>query len=63
MNIEGSVVSRAGNEVDILRKFLQELKSDSGFYSGFKNIDIVSIVRTNLSGVEVTNFSIKGVLE
>lgn len=63
LDIAGSVVSLQANEVEILHKFLQALKKDTLFYSGFKNIDIVSIVRSNLFGVEVVDFSIRGASE
>lgn len=63
LNITGSVLSRNKDEVEILNNFLQDLKNDPSFYAGFKNLDVVSIVRSNLFGVEVVNFSIRGVLE
>ncbi len=63
LDITGSVISRDKDEVEIINNFLQDLKKDSSFYAGFKNLDVVSIVRSNLFGVEVINFSIRGVLE
>ncbi|PIQ89013.1 MAG: hypothetical protein COV72_05060 [Candidatus Omnitrophica bacterium CG11_big_fil_rev_8_21_14_0_20_42_13] len=63
LDITGSVISLKGEEVDSLHKFLQALKKDKFFYSGFKSMEIVSIVRSNVSGVEVIDFSIRGVLE
>lgn len=60
LDITGSVVSLRGDEVEALNKFLHDLKKDTSSYSGFKNIDIVSIGRSNLFGVEVADFSIRG---
>lgn len=60
LDITGSVVSLKADEVKVLNKFLDDLKKDASFYSGFKNIDVVSIGRSSLFGVEVFNFSIRG---
>ena len=60
LDITGSVVSLKDDEVEALNKFLHDLKKDTSFYSGFKNIDIVSIGKSNLFGVEVADFSIRG---
>lgn len=62
LEITGSVVSLKKNEVELLNKFLESLKADLSFYSGFKSLDIVSIGRSNLFGVEVVVFSVKGLL-
>lgn len=60
LNIRGSVVSLKGDEVEILHIFLDNLKKDAFFSARLKNIDVVSIDRSNLFGVEVADFSIKG---
>jgi Tfp pilus assembly protein PilN len=60
LDITGSVVSLRGGEVEALNKFLYNLKKDTFFYSRFKNINIVSIGKSNLFGVEVADFSIRG---
>lgn len=62
LNITGSVVTLKGDEVAILNKFLKALKNEASFYSGFESLEIISIERSALSGVEIVNFSLRGLL-
>lgn len=62
LEIQGSVVSLKGNEIEILNEYLKALRADALFYPGLKSIELGPIARSVIFGVEVTDFSLKGLL-
>ncbi|MFQ5680931.1 MAG: hypothetical protein ACE5GG_02605 [Candidatus Omnitrophota bacterium] len=63
LDIRASILVISGNEVEILNDFLHDVREEAIFRESFDNLDIISIVRKDLSGVEIIDFSIKGVLK
>lgn len=61
LDIAGSVVSLKGDEIEVLNKYLEALKSDALFSSGLKSIDIISILQNSIFSVEVYNFSLRAI--
>lgn len=56
LNLKGSVVSRQGEEMAIVGKFITNLKNDRDFSGDFKNIELKSIQRRGIRGTEVMDF-------
>lgn len=56
LNLKGSVVSRQGEEMAIVGKFITNLKNDRDFSEDFNNIELKSIQRRGIRGTEVMDF-------
>lgn len=58
LSIEGSAVSKKGEEMINVGKFASNLKGDKSFYSLLKNLELTSIQRRNIKSIEVVDFVI-----
>jgi len=56
--IEGSAISKRGEEMMMVGKFTTVLKNDTSFVKNFKNIELTSIKRKMIKVVEVADFVI-----
>ncbi len=63
MVIQGSVVSLQQNEMTIIGKFLQDLKSNKVFSSIFSKIDLSSVQRRTIKTHDVVDFVLTGELK
>lgn len=54
--LEGSVVSLEKEEVNLVNKFIDNLKNDSAFFKDFNNIELSSVQRKTIGGYEVVDF-------
>lgn len=61
--IEGSAISKRGEEMVMVGKFTSSLKNDSAFTSDFKDIELTSINRKLIQSVEVADFVITATLK
>ncbi len=61
--LQGSVVSLSQNEMTIIGKFLQELKSSDVFSSVFSKIELSSVQRRMIKTYDVVDFVLVGELK
>jgi Tfp pilus assembly protein PilN len=54
--IRATVVSLEKNEVDLINKFMSNLKNDSDFLKDFTNLDLGAMQRKNIGSFEVVDF-------
>ncbi|NQT06524.1 MAG: hypothetical protein HQ575_03185 [Candidatus Omnitrophica bacterium] len=58
LNIEGEVSSSFGDELAIIGKFIERLKSDADFFRDFSNIELVSTELNKIGDTETMSFKI-----
>ena len=58
LEIEGSAVSKSGEEMIAVGKFANNLKKEDRFYFDFKDIEVTSIKRRKIGSVEIVDFII-----
>ena len=58
LKIEGSAVSKRGEEMISVGKLVSNLKKDKDFYPDIKNLELTSLQRRNIKSVEVVDFLI-----
>jgi Tfp pilus assembly protein PilN len=58
LDIEGSAVSKKGEEMLLVGKFANNLKKEKRFYSGFRDLEVSSIKRRKIGPVEIVDFLI-----
>jgi Tfp pilus assembly protein PilN len=61
--IEGSAISKRGEEMVLVGKFTSLLKNDAGFAKDFKDIELTSINRKLIKSVEVADFVVTALLK
>lgn len=61
--VKATVVSLEKQEMNLINRFLNNLKEDSGFSADFKNLELGSIKRQMISGYYTISFSISGLLK
>jgi Tfp pilus assembly protein PilN len=61
--LQGSVVSLTQNEMTIIGKFLQEIKSNKTFAELFSKIDLNSVQRRTIKTFDVVDFVVLGELK
>ncbi len=58
LKIEGSAVSKKGEEMINVGRFAANLKEDKSFFSDLKNLELTLIQRRNIKTIEVVDFVI-----
>lgn len=58
LKLEGSAVSKKGEEMINVGKFAANLKEDKNFHSLIKNLELTSIQRRSIKSIEVVDFVI-----
>ena len=61
--IQGSVISQSQNEMTIIGKFLQELRTNPTFGALFEKIDLNSVQRRTIKSYDVVDFVVVGALK
>lgn len=61
--IEGSAISKRGEEMVLVGKFTSALKDDTDFAKDFKAIELTSINRKSIKNIEVADFVISASLK
>jgi len=61
--IEGSAVSKRGEEMIVVGKFANNLKKNNRFYCDFEDIEIGSIKRRKIGSIEIVDFVIRASLK
>lgn len=56
--IKGSVVSRYGDEMASVGKFMRNLEGDKSFFHEFESLELESIQRKRIKEIEVANFTL-----
>ena len=63
MVVHGTVVSLEKEEVDLINKFLSNLKQDPGFMKDFNGLELNSVQRRNIGTFEVADFVLVAALK
>ncbi|MFC1674362.1 PilN domain-containing protein [Candidatus Omnitrophota bacterium] len=58
--LRGSVISLQGEEMTLIKKFIESLKDDQGFFSDFDDIRLSSVERRTIAGYDVADFHLNG---
>jgi len=58
--IKGNVISAKGQEVTLIRNFLNRLKADTSFIRGLSDLELDSVTSRQIKGFEVSEFIITG---
>ena len=61
--LKGSVISLKKEEMSLINKFIESLKNDTVFFKDFKNLELSSVQRTQVSGYDVVTFALVGTLK
>lgn len=61
--LRGSVVSLEKQEMALINKFMDRLKSDAGFFKDFNNLELSSVQRRIISGYDIIDFILTGELK
>jgi len=61
--IKGSVVSLEKKEVDLINRFMSNLKSDAEFMKDFLSLDLGSVQKKKIGTFDVVDFSVTAVLK
>lgn len=60
--LKGAVISLEKQELSLINKFLENLKSNSNFTNGFVKLELGPVKRDNIGGYDIINFTLEGVL-
>ncbi|MCK9595385.1 MAG: PilN domain-containing protein [Candidatus Omnitrophica bacterium] len=63
LTIRGTVVSLEKNEVDLINKFMSNLKQDRDIIGDFKSLELSSVQRKNIGTFEVADFILVAALK
>lgn len=61
--LRGSVISLQKEEMNLINKFMDNLKNDTGFFKDFNTIELSSIQRKVIGGYDVIDFNLAGKLK
>ncbi len=61
--LRGTAVSLKREEMSLINKFLDGLRSDADFFRGFNNLELGSWERNSIGGYEVIDFTFTGTLK
>jgi hypothetical protein len=61
--IQGSVISLAKEEVNLINKLLENLKADNDFFKDFTSFELSNVQKKNVGGYDVADFMLTGVLK
>jgi Tfp pilus assembly protein PilN len=61
--LKGSVVSLQKEEMDLINKFIDNLKKDRDFFKDFSNLELTSVQRKVIGGYDVADFILAGALK
>jgi len=61
--LRGSVVSLQKEEMDMINKFIDNLKKDRDFIKDFNNLELTSVQRKIIGGYDVTDFNLVDTLK
>jgi Tfp pilus assembly protein PilN len=61
--LKGSVVSLQKEEMNLINKFMDNLKKDRDFFKDFSNLELTSVQRKVIGGYDVADFILVGTLK
>jgi Tfp pilus assembly protein PilN len=61
--LQGSVISLQKDEIGLLDKFMDALRADPVFYADFNSLEVGQVLKKQLGGYEIADFTIKGTLK
>jgi Tfp pilus assembly protein PilN len=61
--LRGSVISLRKDELGFIKKFIDNLKGDTGFSKSFNNLELGSVQRKSIGGYDVFDFTLVGTLK
>jgi Tfp pilus assembly protein PilN len=63
LNLKASVVSLQKDEMNLINKFIENLKKDAAFFKDFKTLELTSVQVRVVGGYDVTDFGLLGTLK
>ncbi len=63
LTIKGSVVSLQSQEVSLINKLLDNLKTDLEFFQDFSSLELTKVQKRSLGGYDIADFALAGVLK
>jgi len=61
--LKGSAVSLEKEELNLINKFMANLKNDTQFFGNFSNIELASVQRRSIGGYDIIDFVLSGKLK
>lgn len=61
--LRGSVVSLQKEEMSFIKKFIDALERDAGFFKSFNNLELGSVQRKTIGSYDVFDFTLAGALK
>jgi len=61
--LKGSAVSLQKEEMGLINKFIDNLKTDQDFFAGFKSLELGPVQRRSLGGYDIVDFILSGALK
>ena len=58
LKVSATAVSVAGDEMAVINEFIKKVKEDTAFMKHFKNIELESVMRRQISSVDVMDFTL-----
>jgi Tfp pilus assembly protein PilN len=62
-NLQGSAISMQKEEMGLIRKLIDNLKSDAPFFRDLNSLELSSVQKKTIAGYEVTDFTLIGTLK
>jgi Tfp pilus assembly protein PilN len=59
-NLKASVVSLQKDEMNLINRFIENLKKDAAFFNAFKTLELTSVQVRAVGGYDVTDFGLLG---
>ncbi len=63
LTIQGSVISLQKEELSLINKLLDNLKSDQGFFKDFSNFELTNVQKKNIGSYDIADFVLVGALK
>ena len=61
--LRGSAISLQKEEMNLINKFIDNLKKDSYFFKDFNNLELTSVQRKVIAGYDIADFTLVGTLK
>ncbi len=63
LNLRGSAISLQKAEMNLINKFIDNLKSDTAFFKDFSALNLSSVQKKSLGGYDIAEFALVGQLK
>jgi len=63
LTLKGAVVSLNKEDLSLIHRLIDNLKSDVSFYKDFNNLELISAEKKQVGGYDITEFTLNGLLK